>query len=205
MPTSVDSWISLLLFTLNGATALVTLINVLYLYQKFPTVKNRGWDLARQHTTDLNASRALLIDQNEKNNIELMKEVNFNRKVIQTYFYIVALIPFGVSSVCNLAIFYPFHAIWIFPAMNILISVAYISFLQMMIMSCDGLKNLKKYLMDKPDECASMKHSGQKGVCLICCKLCLKSNAWYGVIQRARLCALIVIKPILNYITAYFQ
>ena len=195
----VEGWISILLFTLNGTTALITLLNLLYLYHKFPKIKSRGWDLVQQHTTDLNASKALLIDEDDATDMELMKEVDFNRKIIQTYFYIVVLIPFGVSSVCNIAIFYPHYALWIFPAMNILIAGAYISFLQMMIMSCDGLKNLKKYFMDKPDECVS------NNKCMICCNLCLKSNAWYGLVQRARLCGLIVIKPILNYITAYFQ
>ena len=54
--------------------------------------------------------------------------------------------------------------------------------------------------MDKPDECATLPNK-----CMMCCNLCLRSNAWYGAVQRGRLCGLIVVKPILNYITAYFQ
>eukprot|EP01084_Bolivina_argentea_P014113 26386_1 len=191
-------WVSILLFALNGVTGLITAFNLLYLYKKFPKVKNRGWNLRKQQTTKLTSPHALLIDQKESSDTELMKDVRFNRVTIQVYFYIVSSIPFGVSCICHLGVIYPLEAIWVFPAMNILIASAYLSFIQMMIMSCDGLKNLKKYLIEKPDECAS-----KAGNCLF--KRCLQSNAAEGALLRGRLCILIVVKPILNYITAYFQ
>ena len=50
---------------------------------------------------------------------------------------------------------YPHESIWIFPGMNIAIAIAYLLFIRMLIISCDGWQKIKCILINEKDECKS--------------------------------------------------
>eukprot|EP01084_Bolivina_argentea_P156346 272466_1 len=191
---ALDKWVIILLFTLNSITALITFYNLWYLYKTLPKIEDRAWNSETHKTME--------------NVVEIQEmEICIYRKSIEKYFYLITIIPLFVSIACHYGARFPAESVWIFPGMNITIAIAYLFFIRMMILSCDGWSNVENILTQQKDECNSMKHRPIYNKCCksLCCKLCLKKNAYKGLRQRIYFCYLIMLKPMVNYATAYFE
>eukprot|EP01084_Bolivina_argentea_P278491 475787_1 len=191
----LPEWASNLLFILNGATAIITCFNVLYLRYKAPRIENRGWN---------SLTRRSVVSIGGPEEFRSLHTYSY-RKAIQKYFYLIAVIPLFVSITGHFGARFPHESIWIFPGMNIVIAIAYLLFIRMMVISCDGWYKVRAILVDKPDECKSYIPFYQKCVKQLCCKCFLRKNAYIGLKQRMMLCLLIFLKPVINYSTAVYE
>lgn len=191
----LPNWASDLLFILNGLTTIVTIFNLIYLRYRMPQIENRSWNVVtRKSITSISSE-------------DEFKELNtyLYRKSIQKYFYLIAITPLFISICCHFGARYPHESIWIFPGMNIIIAFAYLLFIKMMIISCDGWLKIKSILFIENDECKSYIPFYNTCIKKIFCKCFLRENAFIGLKQRMYLCFLIMLKPVLNYITAYWE
>ena len=191
----LSTWISDLLFILNILTFIVTIFNLIYLRYKVPNITNRSWNSVTRRSVISIASA------------EEFRGLNtyFYRKAIEKYFYFISIIPLFVSISCHFGARYPHESIWIFPGMNIVIAIAYLLFIRMLIISCDGWEKIKCILINEEDECKSYIPFYKTCIKKIFCKCFLRKNAFIGLKQRMYLCLLIMLKPVVNYIVAYWE
>ena len=185
--TELERWVIMLLFSLNGITFIITVSNVWYLLKTLPKIENREWDSNNKVISN--------IEQDEY------------RRSIEKYFYFIAIIPLFVSFTCHYGARFPGESIWIFPGMNIIIAIAYLLFIRMMIISCDGWITIQHRFIQQQDRCASCQGRKIYEKCCktCCCKLFLRENAYLGLKQRVWFCFLIMLKPLVNYASAYFE
>ena len=112
-------------------------------------------------------------------------------QVIQ-YFYIIAIVPMLIAFPAHYGAQFPSHSIWIFPALDIVVTIAFLTFMRMMVLSCDGMEVIQFYLESQEDTGAKFK----------CGK---KKNAFLGFKSRLKYCYLLVVKPLIDYIFSYFE
>ena len=173
--------------------------------------------------TTLMPPRSPKRQHNHNNNKAFNASWNKNRVI--TYFKIVPFIPLFISYVAFYGAIFPEQAIWILPFVNIVIGFIFLKYIKMLIISCDGWIVVRHYLEAKRDICcrtysdhsrphrrinwrrskknnrsnANSPRKESKGGC------CIKSNGYKGLKYKIKLCYLILLKPILNYATAYLQ
>ena len=146
-----------------------------------------------------------------------------NKTRVITYFKIVLLIPLFVSYVAFYCAIFPEQAIWILPFVNIVIGFVFLTYIKMLIISCDGWIVVRHYLETKRDICcSSTKNDHRRSHRRINQRnskrnntksprqeskdrCCMKSNGYKGLKYKIKLCYLILLKPMLNYATAYLQ
>ena len=189
--TGLNQWVVVLLFLLNALTVIVTIYKVYYLYTELPKAVN---------------STALSVQGVATRN-PLDNDLSVHRKSIERYFYLVAVIPMFVSFISHYGARFPQQSLYIYPAMTLFIGIAYLMFIKMMIISCDGLENLKNILRYQEDECMSCKDKKCYKKCCkrLCCKVFLRKDAYRGLIQRIWLCSLVLAKPCLNYTSLFLR
>jgi len=224
----LEDWVKTLLWTLNGFTTIITVMNLMYLRSAFPkvvdipsrnaletSISSTAHSLVHQmgissfprlSQSSLNGGRRSVL--RTESFIESHRGRSPHRGRIQKYFYIVSCIPCCVSYAGHYGARFPEDASWIFPGMNIAIGIGFLAFIRMMVMSCEGWQEIKRELLLKPDECASMRGRPLYRKCCrtCCCKpLFLKENAYEGLKQRILFCCLILVKPLINYAEAMFE
>eukprot|EP01084_Bolivina_argentea_P207768 354425_1 len=198
---ALESWVKVLLYICNGITSFMTFCNVIYLRRTFRGVN------AFFENKSLDSEQTMDFQRNIKSESAFQQRSNFRHR-IQRYFFIVSVIPLCVSICGHYGARFPEQALWIFPGMNIAIGIGFLSFLQIMIMSCEGWGEIKQELIKRPDECPSCRKRPIYKKCLkrCCCKVFfLKENAFEGLKQRMGFCCLIMVKPIINYVAAVFE
>eukprot|EP01084_Bolivina_argentea_P047316 87175_1 len=204
-------WLVITLWSMNGITMIMTCINIFYLKKALPRVVERGWNQATEESLTISvhasSSHSTSIQYFPNGYVdpttELEQRRQFYRYRIQLYFYFITIIPLGVSAVSHWSARWPQAAIWIIPSMNIVIAFAFLAFMRMMIMSCEGWKEVSLLLRDQKDECKSCKK--RKLINFCCIRCCLKSNALKGLKQKMIWCCLIVSKPLVSYLASYFE
>lgn len=158
----LEGWVKGLLWTLNGFTAIITILNLLYLRLEFPRVKDLP--SKNQLESSMLESTQSMINDYGKMSISAFSELSQStldsmsrsrvvrsdtfierhrgrsqyRGRIQKYFYVVSTIPCFVSFAGHYGAAYPEDASWIFPTMNIAIGIGFLAFIRMMVMSCEG-------------------------------------------------------------------
>eukprot|EP01084_Bolivina_argentea_P275010 468889_1 len=140
----------------------------------------------------------------------------FNKNRVITYFKITPWTPLFIAYISFYGAIFPENAIWIIPFQNIVIGLYFLMYIKMLIISCDGWFIIQHYLEPEKDRCCLRKNShkmrinhrhsmkspqrhNNKAKC------CIRSNAYLGLRCKIKICYIILLKPILNYITAYFQ
>ena len=171
---ALSQWASNILWFFNGTTALITLLNVAYLRFKVPNVRKRAWNHRER--------KSIASIDNFAYTQSLQRYQH--RKSIEKYFYLIAVVPLFVSICSHFGARFPVESIWIFPGMNIAIGVAYLLFIRMMIVSCDGWHKVRALLRDEPDECKSWIPCYHTCVRRIFCRCFLRDNAFIGLKQR---------------------
>ncbi len=70
-----------------------------------------------------------------------------------------------------------------------------------------GWTKIKSILVKEEDECRAWPFQSSYGRCLkrVFCRCFLRRNAYLGIKQRICLCLLILLKPFINYCTAYWE
>eukprot|EP01084_Bolivina_argentea_P257050 432967_1 len=186
----LDDWQTWTLTILNITTFILTICNLIYLRRNMP----------KAHTPQINQHNKPLLHElpsaslpplRRQKSIESIYLSQWRNKVIY-FFYIMPLIPMLLAFASHYGAQYPEQSIWIFPALDIIVVFAFLSFMKMIILSCDGMHVLRFYL--EPLEDTSAK-----------CKCGKKSNAYIGFKKRFKFAYLIIIKPIVDYTFSYFE
>ena len=167
-------WVDDVLWALDIATGTITVFNVLFLRFRVPYVNQRAWDRRSKVTVS-----TTLLDEDDP--LLIHQQNTLNRKSIQKYFYLIAVIPLFVSICAHCGARFPHESIWIFPGMNIVIAIAYLLFIKMMIISCDGWSKMKCILSKEPDECRAWIPLYEQCVKRLFCRCFLRKNAYFGL------------------------
>lgn len=185
---SLEDWATWTMTILNSLTFIITIINIFYLCRNMPKAHHpKDKDIEKSHLQH-SVSAPVLHRQKSVQSVLLSE---WRNRVFQ-YFYIISLIPMLIAYPAHYGAQYPSKSIWIFPALDIIVTIAFLSFMQMLIISCDGMMVIQFYLESQQDTVAKFK----------CGK---KENGYLGFKSRLKLCYLIVIKPLIDYIFSYFE
>eukprot|EP01083_Nonionella_stella_P021390 59337_1 len=152
-----------------------------------------------------------------------------NKKLVIGYFYIIVWIPLFISLISFYGVLFPNNVMFILPFLNIVTGVVFLVFIQMLILSSDGWYVIQHYLESERDLCChgcmgiGSKNRAHKirihtrsslikqhtrsphRVRNTKRRCCIQANAYQGLKCKIKLCYLILLKPLLNYGTAYFQ
>eukprot|EP01083_Nonionella_stella_P270972 917839_1 len=183
---ALHDWQTWTLVALNFTTLVITVINYVYLCKKMPIAHHPMPKSPNPQLKDITSAPLL----RRQSSIQSMLLSGWRTRVIY-YFYIMPAIPLLVSYVAHYGAQYPYHSIWIFPGLDIVVAIAFLSFMNMMIVSCDGMSVIRFYLEPREDNYLY--------------KCCRKPNAWLGFISRFKWKYLIVMKPLVDYTLSYFE
>ena len=197
---SLDDWQTWTLTIINSLTFIITMINIIYLCKNMPKAHHPHLQKANDNEAEnekKDEDHPSFIHSSSVPTLHRQKSIQsvllsvWRTQVIQ-YFYIIAIIPMLIAYPAHYGAQYPSKSIWIFPALDIIVTIAFLTFMRMLIISCDGIQVIQFYLESKEDLNARFK-CGKKG------------NAFLGWKSRMKYCYLIVIKPLIDYIFSYFE
>ena len=245
------NWQFLSITIMNGLITLITIFNALFLHFSLPETtykehskltlddahKIRLHIAPSSHKSQTFASSISIITRSKTpprpfnpkrlkliSNDECIISKSLNKSKVIKFFSIIAWIPLFISYVSFFCALFPKESIWTWPFINILCGFMFISFIQLLIISCDGWFIVQHYLEPLPDiGCVSQNkhiHKLQSLQSLTAStkrakkkkrrnknknRCCLRANAFIGLKWRMNVSFCIFIKPILNYFTLYFQ